>query len=88
MSDLKEAVEMILNEFHRRYAVVPTIRLSIFSDTMTEEDATKIVEETAKELGLSNPERDSRNGSHWVSASRWAPNDIDVAVFYNKEEEE
>lgn len=88
MSTLKAAVEMIVDEFHRRFAVAPTIRLSIFSEKMTEEDATKIVREVSKELGLSAPERDSRNGTHWVSATRWAPNDIDVAVFYNKEEEE
>lgn len=91
MSNLQAAVEMITNEFLtneflRRYAIAPTIRLSIFSDTkMTEEDATKIAEEVAKELGLSPPQRGSRDGTHWVSAERWAPN-VEVTVFYDKEE--
>lgn len=87
MSNLLTAVETIRNEFAKRFAVAPSIRLSVSSSTkMTEEDATKIVEEVANELRLSTPERGSRNGTHWVSAERWTPS-IVLTVFYDKQEE-
>jgi hypothetical protein len=87
VSDLMTAVETIRNEIVQKFSISPTIRLSIFCDTkMAEEDATKIAEELAKELGLSSPQRGSRKGVHWVSAERWAPN-VEVTVFYVKEED-